>query len=123
MDIEDVFKVIDRLKEYPYDDIDIETKELKLHLKKHSTNERRQPKLKETEVNTTVNSPMVGIIHLNDEIRVGTQVEEGIPIAQIESMKLFNDIKAPIKGKIIEILVSNDEGVEFEQPILTISGD
>lgn len=123
MDIEDVFKVIDRLKEYPYDDIDIETKELKLHLKKQSTSEKRQPKLKETEANTTVNSPMVGIIHLNDEVKVGTQVEGGAPIAQIESMKLFNDIKSPITGKIIEILVSNNEGVEFEQPILTISGD
>jgi biotin carboxyl carrier protein len=35
-------------------------------------------------------------------------------------MKLMNEIKSEIKGKILEILVDNTEPVEFGQPMLLI---
>ena len=35
-------------------------------------------------------------------------------------MKLMNEIKAEVKGKILEILVDNAEPIEFGQPIFLI---
>jgi oxaloacetate decarboxylase alpha subunit len=35
-------------------------------------------------------------------------------------MKLMNEIKSEIKGKILEVLVENAEPVEFGQPMFII---
>jgi biotin carboxyl carrier protein len=35
-------------------------------------------------------------------------------------MKLMNEIKAEVRGKIVEILVDNAEPVEFGQPLFLI---
>jgi acetyl-CoA carboxylase biotin carboxyl carrier protein len=35
-------------------------------------------------------------------------------------MKLMNEIKSEIKGKILEVLVDNAEPVEFGQPLFLI---
>ncbi|HCD38769.1 MAG TPA: acetyl-CoA carboxylase, biotin carboxyl carrier protein, partial [Candidatus Omnitrophica bacterium] len=37
-----------------------------------------------------------------------------------EAMKLMNEIKSEVKGKILEILVDNAEPVEFGQPLFLI---
>jgi len=35
-------------------------------------------------------------------------------------MKLMNEIKAEVRGKVLEVLVNNAEPVEFEQPLFLI---
>jgi len=47
-------------------------------------------------------------------------VEPGQVICVIEAMKLMNEIKSEIKGKILEVLVDNAEPVEFGQPMFLI---
>ncbi|MFD0898579.1 acetyl-CoA carboxylase biotin carboxyl carrier protein [Loigolactobacillus binensis] len=74
----------------------------------------------------TVNSPMVGIIHLLDDtkqpfVKIGQQVTKGTTLAQIESMKLFNDIKSPVNGTVAAITVSDGQGVEFATPLFKIT--
>ena len=53
-------------------------------------------------------------------VEVGTVIEPGQVICIIEAMKLMNEIKSEIKGKILEILVDNAEPVEFGQPLFLI---
>ena len=38
----------------------------------------------------------------------------------IEAMKLFNEIESEVSGKIIKILVDDQNPVEFDQPLFII---
>jgi acetyl-CoA carboxylase biotin carboxyl carrier protein len=73
-----------------------------------------------------VESPMVGVVYLQpkpDEdpyVKVGDRVEQGDVICIVEAMKLMNEIQAPRSGIITEILVENEEVVEYKQPLIRI---
>ena len=73
-----------------------------------------------------VKSPMVGTFYRAPSpeappyVEVGQVIQPGQVICIIEAMKLMNEIKSEIKGKILEILVDNAEPVEFGQPILLV---
>jgi acetyl-CoA carboxylase biotin carboxyl carrier protein len=53
-------------------------------------------------------------------VEIGQAIEPGQVICIIEAMKLMNEIKSEIKGKIREILVENAEPVEFGQPLFLV---
>ena len=73
-----------------------------------------------------IKSPMVGTLYRAPSpespayVEVGQVIEPGQVICIIEAMKLMNEIKSEIKGKVIEILVDNAEPVEFGQPMFII---
>lgn len=73
-----------------------------------------------------IKAPMVGTFYRAPQpeappySQVGQNIEAGQVICIIEAMKLMNEIKSEIKGKILEILVDNAEPVEFGQPIFLI---
>ena len=73
-----------------------------------------------------VKAPMVGTLYRAPSpgapsyVEIGQTIEPGQVICIIEAMKLMNEIKAEIKGKILEILVENAEPVEFGQPMFLI---
>ena len=54
-------------------------------------------------------------------VETGDLVREGDTLCIIESMKMMNYVKAERAGKIEAILVVNEEPVEFDQPLFTIS--
>jgi acetyl-CoA carboxylase biotin carboxyl carrier protein len=84
----------------------------------------QQDKLSVTAVE--VKAPMVGTFYrapspeVPPYVEVGQIMQPGQVICVIEAMKLMNEIKSEIKGKILEILVDNAEPVEFGQPILLV---
>ena len=53
-------------------------------------------------------------------VEVGDKVTESTEVCLIEVMKLFTPVKAESSGEIIEILVSDGEMVEFNQPLVLI---
>jgi oxaloacetate decarboxylase alpha subunit len=73
-----------------------------------------------------IKAPMVGTFYRAPSpeappyIEVDQVIESGQVICIIEAMKLMNEIKSEVKGKILEILVDNAEPVEFGQPMLLI---
>jgi acetyl-CoA carboxylase biotin carboxyl carrier protein len=73
-----------------------------------------------------VPSPMVGTAYLAPEpgaavfVKVGDSVNEGQTLLVVEAMKTFNPIPAPRAGKIIAILVSDAQPVEFGEPLMII---
>lgn len=73
-----------------------------------------------------INSPIVGVVYLQPQpgeppyVTVGDEVKKGQTICIIEAMKLMNEIAAPFDGIIREVLVENDNVVEFEQPLFQI---
>lgn len=73
-----------------------------------------------------VPSPMVGTAYLAAEpgaavfVKVGDSVTAGQTMLVIEAMKTFNPIPAPRAGKIIAILVTDAQPVEFGEPLLIL---
>lgn len=73
-----------------------------------------------------VKSPMVGTAYMSPEptapafIKVGDVVSEGQTLLIVEAMKTMNPIAAPKSGKVLEILVSDKEPVEFGQPLVIV---
>jgi oxaloacetate decarboxylase alpha subunit len=53
-------------------------------------------------------------------VQNGASVEVGQVICIIEAMKLMNEIKSEVRGKIIEVLVKNGEPVEFGQALFVL---
>ena len=71
-------------------------------------------------------SPMVGVVYLATEpgakpfVKVGDTVHAGDTVALVEAMKTFNPIKATSDGVVKEILVTDAQAVEFDQPLIII---
>ena len=53
-------------------------------------------------------------------IDVGDHLEKGQVICIIEAMKLMNEVKSEVSGKVVKVLVENGEPVEFGQPLFLI---
>lgn len=84
-----------------------------------------------TEVETddsfeTINSPIVGSFYRKPSpeadpfVDVGTVVEAGQAVCLVEAMKLFNEIEAEFKCKIVEILKDDAAPVEFGEPLFKV---
>ncbi len=74
----------------------------------------------------SINSPMVGTFYSAPSpdaeafVNVGQKVSIGDPVCIVEAMKMFNKIESDIEGTIKQILVSDGEPVEFDQPLFEI---
>ena len=74
-----------------------------------------------------VESPLVGVAYLAagpDKpafVSVGDSVKKGQTLVIIEAMKVMNEIPAPKDGVVTEILVSNEEMVEFGKGLVRIN--
>ena len=73
-----------------------------------------------------IKAPMVGTIYLQPEPSANKFVNEGDPIKSgqtlliIEAMKTMNPIESNLQGKLVKVLVENEQAVEFGQPLMLI---
>ncbi|MDD6384855.1 MAG: acetyl-CoA carboxylase biotin carboxyl carrier protein [Streptococcus hyointestinalis] len=87
----------------------------------------------EVEVNTEVvaegdlvESPLVGVAYLAPApdkpnfVSVGDSVKKGQTLLIIEAMKVMNEVPAPKDGVVTEVLVENEEVVEFGKGLVRI---
>ena len=80
----------------------------------------------ETPVGNVVESPLVGTFYAapaedaESFVKVGDRVEKGQTLGIVEAMKLMNEIESDYSGTVAEILVNNQEGVEYGQPLFRI---
>ena len=70
-------------------------------------------------------APMVGTFYTSAPaadpyVAVGDGVGEETVVCIIEAMKIMNEVKAEVKGKIVEILVDNGTAVEYGQPLFSV---
>ena len=73
-----------------------------------------------------VKSPMVGTFYRAPSpeapsyVNMGDIISPGQVICIIEAMKLMNEIKSEVKGKVVDIQVDNAEPVEFGQVLFVV---
>ncbi|GHP13425.1 acetyl-CoA carboxylase biotin carboxyl carrier protein subunit [Lentilactobacillus fungorum] len=74
-----------------------------------------------------ITAPTIGTFYTSKSpsdppfVSVGDHIEVGDTIGIIEAMKVMNEIKADKAGIIKEILVTNGQGVEFDEPIIQLA--
>lgn len=73
-----------------------------------------------------IKSPMVGTFYLAPSpgaqpfVKVGQTIRKGEVVGIIEAMKIMNDIEADFDCRIVEILVSDGQPVEFDMPLIAV---
>lgn len=73
-----------------------------------------------------VKSPLVGIFYSAaspeeaDFVKVGDTVKKGQVLGIVEAMKLMNEIESDYDGIVKQILIENEQLVEFGQPMFVI---
>lgn len=73
-----------------------------------------------------ITAPMVGTFYLAPApgapafVEVGQKIKVAQTLCIIEAMKLMNEIEAEIEGTLVEILVKNEQPVEFGQGLFVI---
>ena len=74
----------------------------------------------------TINAPMVGTFYSRPNpnsdayVKVGDHVSNDTTVCIIEAMKVFNEIPAEVSGRVVAILVDDDEPLEFGKPLFKI---
>ena len=142
METRDLKQIIKILEASNLESIEIEQKGIKIKVKKPSAGMVAGPALATpapgTSATTTttvttdvtsgtpVKSPLVGTYYNAPSpeeapfVTVGDNVKEGQTLCIIEAMKVMNEIVAPCDGKVVKILVDNEEMVEFDQSLMLI---
>ena len=75
---------------------------------------------------TQIQSPMVGTFYRAPSpeapvfVEPGQIVEIGQVVCIVEAMKLMNEIKSEVRGKVVEVMVNNGDPVEFGQPLFSL---
>jgi acetyl-CoA carboxylase biotin carboxyl carrier protein len=75
---------------------------------------------------TAVRAPLVGTYYAAPSpdaepfVRIGDEVEPGTKVAIIEAMKMMNPIVAESAGVVVEILVTDNDPVEYDQVLMLL---
>ncbi len=73
-----------------------------------------------------IRSPMVGTFYSSSNpksepfVRVGDHVDEEKTVCVIEAMKVFNEIPAEVRGRIVAVLANDEEAVDFGKPLFKV---
>ncbi|MBL7091887.1 MAG: acetyl-CoA carboxylase biotin carboxyl carrier protein [Candidatus Omnitrophica bacterium] len=142
MNLKEIKEMINLMNENDLLELELERDGLKVRLKKSSgqlqqiitTSEapaikpqalKEEPVFKKQEL-IEIKSPMVGTFYRTSSpesapfVDTGSEIQPGEVICIIEAMKLMNEIKAEVKGRIKEILVENGNPVEFGQVLFRV---
>jgi oxaloacetate decarboxylase alpha subunit len=93
---------------------------------KEAMEAKESAKLSAAAAKNVIKSPMVGTFYAAPApdaapfVQIGMSIDVGQVVCIVEAMKLMNEIKAEIRGKVKEILVNNGDPVEFGQPLFVV---
>lgn len=73
-----------------------------------------------------ITAPLLGTFYVAPEpgappfVKVGQQITEDTTVGLIEVMKVFNSVRATVKGTIVEVVAQNGQFVEFGQALFIV---
>lgn len=74
----------------------------------------------------TITAPLLGTFYVAPEpgappfVKVGQQITEDTTVGLIEVMKVFNSVRATVKGTVVEVVAQNGQFVEFGQILFIV---
>lgn len=136
-DMERVRQIIELMEEHGLSEVDLQQGDEKIKLCRGSAAPQFAPPIAlpaapsapsaaENEGTITINAPMVGTYYgrPNPEsepfVKVGDMVSEETVVCIVEAMKVFNEIPAECRGRVVEILVEDQQPVDFGKPMIRI---
>ncbi len=152
MKTSEIRDLIDFISESGLNEVHIETKELKLHVKREPDQKVMKssgptmmampapvaqavaapaPKAEKPAAAKTldIKSPMIGTFYRSANpdsppfVSVGDKVTKGQTVCVIEAMKLFNEIESEVSGTIVKVMIENSSPVEYDQTLFVVEPD
>ena len=149
MNLKEIKEVIQLMNENQLSEFEMEKDGLKIRLKKaanggveqmvyetraavptprpqNGSEIKEAPKNSAASSKIVIKSPMVGTFYASPApdappfLQIGSEVQVGQVICIIEAMKLMNEIKSEVRGKIVELPVHNGDPVEFGQTLFVL---
>lgn len=144
LNFDEINKIIDKFNQASVRELDINDGEFHLHLSKNENSPETpvqpiQPvqssepavKVENSSKNSAAGSnqivaPMVGTVYLQPEpgakpyVEPGKMVHAGDVVCVIEAMKMLTEVKSNVTGQVKNILVENEDLVEYDQPLFEI---
>lgn len=75
---------------------------------------------------TPIRSPMIGTFYRASSpdkgpfVKVGDVVSAGDTVCIVEAMKLFNEIESEVSGRIVKVLVEDQQPIEYDQVLFLV---
>ncbi|WP_172638325.1 acetyl-CoA carboxylase biotin carboxyl carrier protein [Lactiplantibacillus plantarum] len=132
MELKDLDRLVEKYARQGYQQIRVKAGDLEIEVTKPALASETVTPVAATPASTVAEtedevvilpSPMVGVVHLAPDLKVGQSLTAGQELGQIESMKLFNPLVSPTDGTLTAVLVADDATVEYEQPLFTMRKD
>lgn len=146
MNLKEIREIINLMNEHDLSEIELERDGTKVKIKKTQGDvleiARRQPpdysietqvvaksgeeKAAGNSIRKEIKSPMVGTFYRSPSpeapsfVEIGQTVEVGQVVCIVEAMKLMNEIKSEVRGKIAEVHIENAQAVEFGQTLFSV---
>lgn len=143
MDIKELKKIIKIFQKAKINELEVESEGVRVSLKKGTTPKQavvkevpskveqvqgvEQEKTQESKEGLhEIVSPMIGTFYIAPSpesppfVEVGQEVNTEDVVCIIEAMKIMNEIKSEVNGKIVKVLVEDGEPVEFGQPLFLV---
>ena len=135
MDLEQIEKLVEIIEKSTLKEITVEEGNLKINLKRENNSEiqnvqknieRKTEIVEEPDEESFITSPIVGTFYSAASpettafVRVGDTVKKGQPVCIVEAMKLMNEINCDFDCEIEAVLVSNEQKVEYGQPLFRV---
>ena len=103
MDTKNIEELINLLKENDLTELEYEKDDEHIRIKRANSESYAQP--------VSVSPPYV---------KPGDHIKQGDVVGVIEAMKVFTNVVADRDGIVEKVLVNNEEGVEYDQPLIQI---
>lgn len=148
MNLKEIKEMIALMNENNLMELEIEKEGMRIRLKKESAADKMsgspammgmphftvtqeqapaQPAKEEAKKNLLeIKAPMVGTFYRAPSpeappfVEVGQTIDAGQVVCIIEAMKLMNEIKSEVRGKVVEVVAENGHPIEFGQPLFLI---
>jgi acetyl-CoA carboxylase biotin carboxyl carrier protein len=148
MNLKEIKEIISLMEEHNLSEIEIEKGDQKIKLRKtlktdsgipmeqqgsmqryhaaETAPSGEHPQEKKPPILVEIKAPIVGTFYRSPSpdaasfVEVGQDIEIGQVVCIIEAMKLMNEIKSEVKGKVVDILVENADPIEFGQILILI---
>ncbi len=144
MEVKDIIELMKAISEHGLTTFKLEQGEMKLVMKREKevittlhgadsmvyTKNAEEPRYdsptEKVPTGKIISCPLVGTFYTSPSpeadsfVKVGDRVKKGQIVGIVEAMKLMNEIESEYDGIVEEILVNNEDTVEYGQPLIVI---